>query len=66
MPRFLQVLLFVVAGYVVVAVLGYFLIAKLSSNQHDRSVEAAMTSIFVLGPLGAVVAGVIGWFRSAQ
>jgi len=66
MPRFLLVLLFAVAGYVVVAAVGYFLIARLSSNQHDRAVEAAMTSIFILGPLGAVVAGVIAWVRSGH
>ena len=49
-------LLGAVGGYLVAAVAGYFLFDALSSNVHDRSVEAAMTSVFVLGPLGAIVA----------
>jgi hypothetical protein len=49
-------LLFAIAGFIVAAVAGYFLILALSSNMHDRSVEASMTSIFFLGPVGAVVA----------
>jgi hypothetical protein len=35
------------------------LIRALSSNQHDKSFEAAMTGAFVLGPLMAVVAVVV-------
>jgi hypothetical protein len=50
-----------VAGYVVAAGGGYFLVLALSSNVHDRSVEAAMTSAFVVGPLGAVLAAVAAW-----
>jgi hypothetical protein len=40
---------------------GYFLIDWFSSNTHDRSVEAAMTSAFVLGPLGAIVGFIVGF-----
>jgi len=43
------------------AVAGYFLIGLLSSNTHDRSVEAATTSAFVLGPIGAVAGFVAGF-----
>ena len=53
-------LLGAIGGYIVGAVAGYFLIESFSSNVHDRSVEAAMSSIFVWGPVGAVVAFVVG------
>jgi len=66
MPRFVRVLLFAALGFVVVAAVSYLLISAFSSNQHDRSVEAAMTSIFFLGPVGAVVAGVIAFVRSSH
>ena len=56
-------LLWGVAGYIVVAVASYFLIQQFSSNRHDRSVEAAMTSIFFFGPIGAVVAFIVGIIR---
>jgi uncharacterized membrane protein len=44
------------AGYVLGAVASYFAILATTSNVHDRSVEAAMTSAFVSGPIAAVVA----------
>jgi hypothetical protein len=66
MPRFVLVLLYAALGFVVVAAVSYFLISAFSSNQHDRSVEAAMTSIFFLGPVGAIVAGVIAFVRSSR
>jgi hypothetical protein len=53
-------LLFAVAGFIVAAVVSYFLILGFSSNMHDRSVEAAMTSAFFFGPIGGVVAFVGG------
>ena len=62
MKRFGIALLCAIAGYVVVAFVSYFLVGWLSSNTHDRSVEAAMTSAFVYGPAGAVVAFIIGLF----
>jgi Mn2+/Fe2+ NRAMP family transporter len=49
-----------VAGYIVVALASYFLIEQFSSNQHDRELEAAMTSVFFFGPMGAVLAFVVG------
>jgi hypothetical protein len=61
MKRFGIGLLGAVGGYLIVALVGYFLIGWLSSNTHDRSVEAAMTSAFVLGPLGAVIGFVAGF-----
>ena len=58
--RVLVGLLFAVAGYLLGAFGGGFLISVMSANQHDRSVEAAMTGAFVTGPLLALVAFVAG------
>jgi len=55
-----------VLGYVLGAVGGGFLISALSSNTHDRSVEAAMTGAFVTGPLIAVVGFIVGFVRSKR
>lgn len=70
MQRFFAALLGLVLGYPVFAFAGYWAIALFSANNFDRSVEAAMTSLFVFGPLGAIiglVAGVIlGRKRPAQ
>jgi len=60
MRRFFTGLLSAVAGYPLGAFVGYFLIQWFSSNTHDRSVEAAMTGAFVVGPLGAVIGFVVG------
>jgi hypothetical protein len=59
-------LLCAVGGYVFAAVAGYVLMGQFSPNTHDRSVEAAMTSAFVLGPLGAVIAFFVGFIRSGR
>lgn len=48
-------------GYVIVAFLSYFLISKFSSNGHDRSVEASMSSIFVYGPIGFILSFIAGY-----
>lgn len=66
MRRFGIGLLWAAGGYLVVAVLSCFLVLWLSTNTHDRSVEAAMTSVFVYGPLGALVAFVVGFARAGR
>jgi hypothetical protein len=66
MKRLGIAVIFAIVGYLVAAAASYFLIGLLSSNSHDRSVEAAMTSAFVFGPLGAVVAIVIGFIRGGR
>ena len=66
MKRFGLALLWALGGYLLFAVVGYFLLGSLSSNAHDRSVEAAMTSVFALGPLGAVLAFIIGYVRGGR
>ena len=63
MKRFGIAVLSAIGGYVVAAFVSYFLVGQLSANTHDRSVEAAMTSAFIWGPLGAVVAFVVGFVR---
>jgi hypothetical protein len=61
MKKVLLVLLAAAAGYVLGALAGYGAIELLSSNQHDRSVEAAMTGAFVTGPAGLVIAAIIAF-----
>jgi hypothetical protein len=61
MRRLVIGLLCAVAGYLLGAFVGYWAITWLSTNAHDRSVEAAMTGAFVCGPLGAVVAFFAGF-----
>jgi len=58
--------LFAIVGYLVAAAASYFLVDLFSSNVHDRSVEAAMTSALVFGPLGAVAAFVAGFIRGGR
>lgn len=60
MKRIVCGLLCGIAAYCVFAVAGYFLVLLLSSNGHDREVEAAMTAAFVFGPLGLVTGLVVG------
>ena len=59
-------LLWGVCGYLIAALVSYFLIGQFSSNTHDRAVEAAMTSAFVLGPLGAIAAFIVGFVRGRR
>ena len=63
MKRFAIALLCGVGGYATVASASYFLIEQFSSNVHDRAIEAAMTSVFVFGPLGAIVAFIVAFVR---
>ena len=51
-------------GYAVGAFGGGYLVSLLSSNTHDRSVEAAMSGAFVLGPLAALVGAGVGFWRT--
>jgi phosphotransferase system glucose/maltose/N-acetylglucosamine-specific IIC component len=66
MKRFAVGLLCAIASYLIAAFVGYFLIDWLSPNTHDRSVEAAVTSAFVVGPLGAIVGFVLGVIRGGR
>ena len=66
MKRFAIGVLCALTGYIVAAVVSYFLVLQLSSNVHDRSVEAAMTSVFFFGPIGAVVALAAGLILASR
>jgi hypothetical protein len=52
------------AGYLIGAFGGGWLVTKLSSNMHDRSTEAATTGAFVYGPVLALIAFIAGFMRS--
>ena len=56
-----------ISGYLVGLFGGMLLIETFSSNQHDKSLEAAMTGAFLIGPSMAVIAvGVLLVFRSRR
>ncbi|HEX5689770.1 MAG TPA: hypothetical protein VFX76_07205 [Roseiflexaceae bacterium] len=48
-----------IAAYVIAVVIGMWAINTFSSNTHDRSLEAAMTAAFVIGPLAAIITLVV-------
>jgi len=52
-------LLAALGGYVLGLFGGMLLVNLFSSNSHDKSVEAAMSSAFIYGPLVAVLAFVL-------
>ena len=54
------------AAYVAAAVAAYFLLGMLSSNVHDRALEAAMSAAFLYGPAAAVVGFGLGWVRGGR
>lgn len=53
-----------IAGYLIGAFGGGWLVTKLSSNMHDRTTEAAMTGALIYGPALALVAFIAGFVRS--
>ncbi|HEU4686392.1 MAG TPA: hypothetical protein VFS39_17930 [Nitrospira sp.] len=59
MKTFGLALLGAMGGYLCGLFGGMLLIDILSSNTYDRSLEAAMTSAFVVGPLMAVIGIVV-------
>lgn len=50
-----------ILGYVLAALIGYAAIMQLSSNVHDKAVEAATTAAFVVGPIGALLGLISTW-----
>jgi hypothetical protein len=60
MRRTFAAVLGLLVGYPVFAFAGYWLIQLFSGNTFDRSMEAGMTAVFAIGPLGAVVGLVTG------
>jgi hypothetical protein len=55
MKTFGLALLVGIAGYIIGAILGMVAVNTFSTNQHDKSVEAAMTGAFFIGPAVAVL-----------
>ena len=57
-------LLFGAAGYVLTAIASFLLLLQLSSN--DRDIGAKMASGFIFGPIGGIIALVVGVVRSGS
>ena len=57
-------------GLVLGAVIGTFLtsglVAALSTNAHDKSLEVAMTAFFFGAPIGGIVGAAYGIWRSRK
>lgn len=66
MRRFAVALAWAAVGYATAVVASYFLVAWLSFNAHDHEMEAAMTSFFFYGPVGALVAGIAAFVRKMR
>ena len=66
MKRFGIGVAWAIGSYAIAAFAGYWMIQWFSSNTHDRSLEAAMTSVFVLGPLGALIGFIVGFTRAGR
>lgn len=62
--RFLISLACGIAGYVVGAFGGGYLVSVLTANQHDAPIEAAMTGAFAIGPIVGLIALIVGFVRS--
>ena len=67
MTRAIRGLTGLVAGYVGGAIIGGLLVALVSGNAHDKSLEIVMTAAFATGPIGAVIGAITGlaWRRRA-
>ncbi|MCP9833921.1 MULTISPECIES: hypothetical protein [unclassified Cyanobium] len=52
-------MIFAICGFLLCAVISYILVLHYSPR-HDRELEAAMTSFFFFGPVGAGVAFAVG------
>lgn len=55
-----------IAGYVIGAFGGGYLVSQVSTNSHDGNVEAAMTGAFVTGPLVAIISLIVGLILSRK
>lgn len=56
MKTFGWMLLAAIGGYVMGLIGGIMAIETFSPNTHDKSLEAAMTGAFVVGPVMAIIA----------
>lgn len=63
--RILIAVLWAGVGYVAGGFAGGFLVYLLSSNVHDRDLEAAMTGAFFIGPAFAILAFAVAYLRAS-
>ena len=49
--------------YLAGAVVGYFLTTTLSSNSHDKQMEASMTAAFFFGPVAGIIGFIVNFIR---
>ena len=65
MIRFVRAVLGMLLGLAVGAIACAVLVSLFSGNTHDKSVEMAMTAVFVGGPVGAILGLIAGlmWKR---
>ena len=64
MPRFLQVILAAIAGFILAALAGCAVVELLSTaNAQDRSLESSVMSLLVFGPIGSLAAGIWALLR---
>jgi hypothetical protein len=63
MQRIAIVLLVGLACYIAGGLLGYTLVMRLSSNVHDRAMEAAISGAFFVGPLAALIGALVAFSR---
>lgn len=62
MRRLGRAVLFAICGFLLCTAISYILVLHFSPR-HDRELEAAMTSLFFYGPVGAGVALALGLWR---
>ncbi len=62
MPKFARVAAGILLGFAIGVATGVALISLFSGNTHDKSAEMAMTSVFVAGPVGAILGLFVGLF----
>lgn len=55
-----------VVGYLIGMGVGASFVALMSTNTHDKSLELAMTSLVVAGPIGAAVGLVAGLIKGGS
>jgi hypothetical protein len=53
-------------GYPIFSFAGYWIIQLFSGNTFDRSMEASMTAVFAIGPIGAVIGLVVGMILASR
>jgi hypothetical protein len=61
--RFIKSLGCGLLGYVVGALVTFFLVNLLSSNTHDLAMESVMTAVFFGGPVIGVFSFVLGYVK---